>query len=512
MNDLQATDGLRVMRFYSENIKKLKVVEFIPDRNIVTITGRNEQGKTSTIDSLFWALCGKKNVQELPIRKGQEKAKTVCDLGEYIITRTYTKADTYLTIETKDGSKISAPQELLDDIINKNTFDPSEFANATSKKQREMLVSALRIPGNRETVIKALPEWAETIDIEATEVLDVLDEIDEYLYALRRSANRDAKEKSASVKTKGKPEKVEEIDVGAVAVALMKNKEKQTKLDNTIKAIEHECECINEIAGKIEANENEIKKLKKYNAEFEVMIEHSRERITTWKAKLNAIDKTGLAEEITEQEKQIADAKETNKKATLWNEYQKELEAVEKAEKRVEGIESKMTIVDKYRAEVQSDIAFPVEGLDITADGVLYNGIPLDQASSAERLTVSLAVVMELNPVARIIRISDASLLDKEHREIIKKIVIEKDYQVWQEFVSEPEKDGDYSTTVGIYIEEGEVKAIDGKEPPPLPVKKTDKKSKRKTTAQKKERLVDAVPVEEKEPSDKVDHELDLDW
>lgn len=41
--------ALKIVRLASENIKRLKAVEIVPNGHTVTITGKNDQGKTSVL-------------------------------------------------------------------------------------------------------------------------------------------------------------------------------------------------------------------------------------------------------------------------------------------------------------------------------------------------------------------------------------------------------------------------------------------------------------------------------
>jgi hypothetical protein len=58
---------------------------------------------------------------------------------------------------------------------------------------------------------------------------------------------------------------------------------------------------------------------------------------------------------------------------------------------------------------------------------------------------------MKLNPVLRVIRITDGSLLDSETMAEINKMVSEGEYQLWIERVEDSGK-------VGIVIEDGSIK------------------------------------------------------
>ncbi|MGB9903497.1 MAG: AAA family ATPase, partial [Desulfotomaculales bacterium] len=136
---------MKIIRLQAENIKKLKAVEIVPEGNVVKITGKNEQGKTSVLDAIWWALAGTKNIQEQPIRKGENKANVTLDLGDLIVTRTFTPTGSYLKVENKDGATFKSPQAMLDKLIGELTFDPLAFAKSDSKKQVETLLKVVKI-------------------------------------------------------------------------------------------------------------------------------------------------------------------------------------------------------------------------------------------------------------------------------------------------------------------------------------------------------------------------------
>lgn len=50
---------MKVISLQAENVKRLKAVAIAPSDNLVEITGKNAQGKTSVLDALWWALAGK---------------------------------------------------------------------------------------------------------------------------------------------------------------------------------------------------------------------------------------------------------------------------------------------------------------------------------------------------------------------------------------------------------------------------------------------------------------------
>jgi hypothetical protein len=86
---------------------------------------------------------------------------------------------------------------------------------------------------------------------------------------------------------------------------------------------------------------------------------------------------------------------------------------------------------------------------------VLYQGIPFIQGSAAEQLRVSMAIAMASNPKLKVILIRDGSLLDADNLKVIEEMARDKDFQVWIEAVRE-------NGEIGIFIEDGMVKSIDG--------------------------------------------------
>ena len=62
-------------------------------------------------------------------------------------------------------------------------------------------------------------------------------------------------------------------------------------------------------------------------------------------------------------------------------------------------------------------------------------------------------MAMALNPEIRVIRITDGSLLDSGNLALIAEMADEHDFQVWIEKVDE-------SGTIGVYIEDGAVAAV----------------------------------------------------
>ena len=95
--------------------------------------------------------------------------------------------------------------------------------------------------------------------------------------------------------------------------------------------------------------------------------------------------------------------------------------------------------------------SFPVAGLSFGEEGLLYQDRPLEQASSAEQLRVSVAMGLALNPQLKVLLIRDGSLLDGDSMRTIAEMAEAAEAQVWIERVG----DGD---PAAIVIEDGSVR------------------------------------------------------
>lgn len=158
------------------------------------------------------------------------------------------------------------------------------------------------------------------------------------------------------------------------------------------------------------------------------------------------------AVDTTELEQRLADVEDVNAQIRA-NQQAKALAAeAEKLRDQYSQLTEQINALDRAKTDALAAAKFPVDGLSFDADGVLFNGVPFSQASSAEQIRVSLAMAMALNPKLRVIRILDGSLLDDDSMKLITDAATSNDYQVWIERVSDPSESA-------VVIEDGQVKA-----------------------------------------------------
>jgi DNA repair exonuclease SbcCD ATPase subunit len=406
---------MKIIELKSSNIKKIKAVELVLDdkKNIVMITGRNGQGKTSILDSIWYALGGKRAVQEKPIRHGEEEAEVEINVDGYIVKRSFTEKGSYLSVSGKDGEKYSNPQEFLDYIVGNLSFDPLEFSRMESKKQIEVLTGIVGIDINEfDSKKKALTEERVMVGREG-KVL----------------AQHTESEVAEAEKLKDQPE----ISITELSDKISVAKEEHSAYIRAKDEIGDKLVLIKEA-------EDGIKELQAKVKAYKVTIENLT------KVKDTAVN-------IDELKKQIDNADSKNVKIREAKQVLDDSNKVAAKKKEYTDLTDKILAVDKEKKDALAKAKMPIEGLSWEEDLVLYNGIPYSQISGAEQLRVSMAIAMASNPKLRVILVRDGSLLDKDNMSIVAEMAKDKDFQVWIESVDDTGK-------VGIYIEEGEIKKV----------------------------------------------------
>ena len=133
-------DPQTIVRLEAANVKRLKAVRVTPTGALVVVAGRNAQGKSSVLDSVMYALAGKRAIPDRPVRDGADKAVIEIETEALIIKRTITAAGGgQLTISRKPGVTVPKPQTVLDQLTGELSFDPLAFTRLDRRAQAERL-------------------------------------------------------------------------------------------------------------------------------------------------------------------------------------------------------------------------------------------------------------------------------------------------------------------------------------------------------------------------------------
>lgn len=396
-------DAMRVIELRVENFKRLRAVQVQPDAHVVTVTGANGQGKTSLLDAVWFALVGRAGSGQQLVRQGESRAVVQVNLGDLIVTRTWTqKSGTgNLTVTSADGTKYPTPQSVLDQLIGQLTFDPLAFASADEKQQLSMLLSVVKLPFDPNDIARQR----------------------QLAYDERTVVNREVKRFQVALDSlppapAGAPDdEIPVSQIGEEYAQLSQKLQRYQQLQQRYADLQRELQAV---YAEGVALKNELPA-------------NPEEHIAQLGEQLRTADAVNLA------------VRQKRERSRILEERTRVSAAADALTKRIEEL-------DRTKRDGIRSAEMPVSGLSFDENGVLFNGVPFKQASQAERLRTSVAIAMAMNPNIRIIRITDGSLLDSHNMEIIRGLAATNDFQVWIERVDE-------TGTYGIIIEDGTVKA-----------------------------------------------------
>ena len=420
--------SLRIINLQAENYKGLKAVDITPKGNMVMITGKNGQGKSSVLDAIFAALAGgaASRTTQRPIHDGEDEAVVEATIGEsvddvrYIVTRRWSKNDAgTVTVTAPDGAKYQSPQQMLDKIIGKLSFDPFAFVSLSPKEQVNTLVAALG---------DALPFDPEELDRERRGVFDARTEIGREVTKLEGQLAQ-------------YPESTDDTPAEEVAIAdLMREAEEARALN-----------------ARIEESERDVNALRQAYKDAEAAVEHAKQAL----AEVQRLGEQAAAahatlpapkdlDAITKRMESI-DAVNAKVRARI----AREAIQAELSDRREQVAQHtlKLREIDKTKADGIASVQFPVEGLGFDSDGVTFNGHPFGDVSTSKQSHISMSITMTANPDLHVLRIDKGEALDSNTLKMVAEMAAERDYQVWMSRVDE-------SGTVGFVIEAGEVGAV----------------------------------------------------
>ena len=426
---------MKIVELTAENVKRLKAIAIRPDGNLVEISGRNGQGKSSVLDAIWWALSGTTHLQSAPIRKGQNEARIRLDLGDIKVIRSFKKREdetftTSIVVESEEGARYPSPQRMLDSLLGELSFDPLAFTRMDGRQQLE-----------------ALKRFVPGVDFAAIEKANKAD------FDRRTDVNRQAKTLRAQAAGLAVPAgtPAERIDDAALVEEMEQAGQHNAELESRkarrenaaleLTNLEGRAAVFRERAADLRAQADQ---LDKDAVSVDEQAEAMRRKLAEAPALPEPIDTSALRRKITE-------AQETNRAVAI-REQRIGIEA--KAKEEEDASAALTRTMDERTAAKREAIAkaeLPVGGITFGDDEILLNGVPFDQASSAEQLRTSVAIAIAANPKLRVIRVQDGSLLDDEAMRILAEMADAADCQVWIEVVQS-------GRSTAVVIEDGQVR------------------------------------------------------
>ena len=370
---------------------------------VISIGGENGSGKSSLWAFLLAAFKGKVELPDKPVRnKGAKQALGTITLdGEgrtaFVEVEVGEDRDMKVNVRQKDGPRFKSPATMLKALVNSFSFDPFSIMKLRGREQRDTLLQCLAVN------FDDLEEKAEKIKEQRSIVSrDVAG----------RQRQLDHMEVHAHI-----PDA--EIDVsalvGQVQQAMAHNKKCQD-FDGAVKEWEAE----------VSGEEDAIRRLEAELVGAKARLASARSSLESTRgtaAKLKPVDIASL-------QAKLAGANETNAKVRA-NQARANMEAQFKEDHaRFAELGEALKAIDAEKQARLAKAKAPVDGLEFTDDGVLFNGLPLSQDSGSGQMIRAVELVAALNPELRTIFIDDAERLMLPRLEELGDWAEKNDFQV----------------------------------------------------------------------------------
>ena len=405
----------KIISLIAENVKRLSAVKITPDKQIVVIGGRNGQGKSSVLDCIAMALGGKDQVPDTALRKGAKNGSITIDLGDIKVLRKFTAGGTTsLTVSNAEGAKYNSPQAVLDALVGKLSFDPLGFLRLKARDQADTLRELAGVD------------------------LGPIEKRRAEAYALRTEANSEVKRLTGALESKvSYPDAPKEI----VSAGEITAKITEANQINTANAAERSAlQLIQQRGSSAKSNfENHtatVERLKKELEEAETALrEAGRQLADIRREYVNQESKVKLLVDADPAafDAQLAEIETTNAKVRANIEKAGIAEELRDAEKNARELDQRVKDIDAEKADLLKSSNIPVDGLTFDEGCVYFGDVPLDQASGAEQLRVSIAIASAMNPKLRVMICKDGALLDDDSLALLAAYADANDMQIWLE-------------------------------------------------------------------------------
>lgn len=458
-----------IIRISADNFKNVKIIDFMPNRYVTTVSGGNGAGKTSALDIVFYGLLGRKTLSPALIRQGQKKGFIRIETTSHIITRHLDDKGGSLQIEVKaTNTLVKAPDDWLEGIAGPLGFDPLKFKHMKPEEQFQELKRLVPMDADVDDLETRNETDAETITrrkAEAKRLEAARDHItvDKTLPSILNDVGDLLKQRRADAEHNDAIDKERRRRVQI--------EDNQARLTGTIADKKRQMENLKaELAQLVAEGEATTKTMKDWKPLEELRDESS------WDAKINEATRANSAISTNNANKEQRDR------------FEQDVDAI-KVE--VSQLEEQVRTRKITIANTLAKAKFPIPGLsfETISEGsggrerknpkkiITYNGVPLSETSSAEQIRVSTAIGMASKPELPFLLIRDGSLLDDNGLAIIEKMAHENNYQILMEKV-------DTSGKVGIFMEDGTIKTVN---PQPDDKAKTEPAPRATRNSRKKE-------------------------
>ena len=365
--------SIKINKLEIENVKRVKAVKLEPSQTGLTIVGgNNNQGKTSVLDSIAWALGGAAYKPSKAEREGSVTPPHLhIVLSNGLVVERKGK-NSELKVTDPKGQK--AGQQLLDSFVEKLALDLPKFMEASDTEKANTLLNIIGVGSQ----------------------LKELELQEKEIYNERLAIGRIADQKAKFAKEQEYfPDAPKDLISASELIQqqqeiLARNGENQKKRDRLSEITIEK----NRIFDETQRLEEQIKSLQERLDERKTAYENVVKDEAIAMKTVNE-----LQDESTEElEKSLADIEEINRKVRINLDKDKAEDDAREYQVQYDSLTGKLSEVRKQKTELLNDANLPLLELTVDDGKLLYKGQQWDNMSGSDRLKVATAIVRKLKP------------------------------------------------------------------------------------------------------------------
>ncbi|HPC72516.1 MAG TPA: AAA family ATPase [Treponema sp.] len=357
---------IKINKLEIENVKRVKAVKIEPTANGLTIVGgKNNQGKTSVLDSIAWALGGNSFKPSEATREGSvipPNIHIVMSNG-LVVERKGKNSD----LKVIDPSGQKGGQQLLNEFVEQLALDLPKFMNSNNKEKANTLLQIIGVG----------------------EQLYELEQKEKEVYNRRHTIGQIADQKKKFAKEQPYYPDAPKEPISASDLIkqqqdiLARNGENQRKREN-LRSLEMQAI---EVEKQIDDLKAKLFDLGKKQQAIESDLEIARK---------SALD---LQDESTEElERNIANIEEINVRVRANLDKDKAETDAQDYTDQYDTLTVELEKVRQAKIDLLKGADLPLPGLSVVEGELTYQGHKWDNMSGSDQLKVSVAIVRKLNP------------------------------------------------------------------------------------------------------------------
>ena len=358
--------SVKIAALEAENVKRIKAVALTPSPTGLTIVGgNNNQGKTSVLDALAWALGGEKFRPTAAVRDGAlapPHLKVILSTGVVVERK---GKNSSLTVTDPTGQR--SGQQLLNAFVEPLALDLPRFMQASDKDKADTLLNIIGVGDaltGLDREIKALYDRRTVIGQIGAQKRHAAEELTEY------------------------PDAPSE-PVSAIELIQQQQEILLHNADNQRKRMK---------LAQLEEQEKQLgRRVQELSQELE-MVEH---RLTAVQQDVQNATKTvaQLQDESTaELEQSIRNVEEINRQVSANLAKSKAQDEAERYAQEYTALTEQIKAKRTARMDLLNGADLPLTGLGVEDGSLTYNGKHWQDMSGSDQLRVATAIVRRLNP------------------------------------------------------------------------------------------------------------------